>query len=142
MSSIIDRWSDARTVVREIATADGVVWARVRAPTSGELISAGASGALEPRSRGKVASGAVDAATATRQAEALVCVCTLAIGESPESMEPVTLCLTEGERPRSGTRPVPLYVLPAEVVAGLVTIAFSLFSPEANRAKTAAFPAG
>lgn len=140
--SLVSKWHDAGVVVRELVTPEGSVWVRVRRPTSGEVIEAGMSGALEPTAGKRRAKDANDGAKAAAVIEQMVQVCTLGIGETADSIEPVTVVADESGKPRVGTRAVPLYVIPQAVVAAIGSLAFELFSPEATRAKLAAFPAG
>ena len=140
--SKLDQMIDARATVREVTTTLGPMWVRVRAPTSGELIAAQMGGALEPtKRRAKMTADQVDPVMATRQAETLVCICTLGVGDTEAEIEPVTIIATEADKPRPGSRPVPLYGLDSSLVTALTAIAYELFAPEAARAKLAAFPA-
>jgi hypothetical protein len=132
-------------VTREIASEGGAVWVRVRAATAGDLIVAGLGGTMEPgaapKRRGLGGSKpAPDVAGIARATEALVQTCLLGVGDTADSIEPVTVRLTESDAMRPGTRPLDVYVVPADVLNAVGALVIDISVSEAMRAKAAAFP--
>lgn len=139
MPGYVGRLVDSRVVVREIETGNGPAWVRVRAASSGDFIEAGGGGALDSAAK---KAGKPNEAHAARVTEALCRVCLMGIGETADTIEPVTVTVNDSERAKPGTAALPIYCLSGETVGAVVQLVMEISLSEATRAKAASFPAG
>lgn len=141
--SIVGQLADASVSVVEVSAAGLSMHARIRRLTSGELLEAGAGGLVmpedgtrKPKAKNAGVSALVDGA---RFQELVVGLGVLALGDSPATLEPVTILASDDAKERRGTARLQSYALPPEIVAGLANEVLALTSGEGWRQRVASF---
>lgn len=149
--------SNLKAAARWIVCVDAdecPLYVELRRPTTGDAVLCSATALIVPEAPGEADLAAArerlrspeakrELALASLDTQArIVATCLLAVGPSPDELEPVTLCVNEGNPVRPGTEALPLYALPPGAVRAIAQL---IWNDGEWRKRTASFrpkPAG